>query len=215
MGSMCCHGPASVPSHLSCQEPPATKAAEKNIGRGLAGEAQGWRGLGEGERMLSASHHPGAEDGMVCWPVAQSVFSTVASLRCPPLGGCDQDSVKVRDRAGGEQHSRALRRAESQVARGTARSLVGNLPPTLHSDHALKYQIGVSRGETQETQWEPDHSSLVGANIPTSNQSPTDEGGWWKNNLASSPFSRITELHVLHLLPASPGGILHTRWHLL
>lgn len=90
------------------------KQPEKNVGRGLAREAQGWRGLGEGERTLSASHHPGAEDGMACWPVAQSVFSTVASLQCPPLGGCDQDGVKERDRAGssstqgprGEQEAR-------------------------------------------------------------------------------------------------------------
>lgn len=212
---MCCHGPASVPSHLSCQEPPATKAAEKNVGRGLAREAQGWRGFGEGERTLSASHHPGAEDGMACWPVAQSVFSTVASLRRPPLGGCDQDSVKERDRAGGEQHSRASRRAGSQVAGGTARSPVGDLPPSLHSDHTLKYQMGVSGGKTQETQWKPDHSSLVGANIPSSNQRPTEEGGWWKNSLASSPFNIIAESRVLHLLPASPSGILHSQWLLL
>lgn len=57
-----CHGACQCVR--SCQ---LLKLQEKNVGRGLARVAQGLRSLGEGERTLSASYQPGAEDGMGCW----------------------------------------------------------------------------------------------------------------------------------------------------
>lgn len=51
-----------------------------------AGEARGWRSLGEGGRALSASHQPGAGDGMAHWLVTLIGFPHCCIPRMPAPG---------------------------------------------------------------------------------------------------------------------------------
>lgn len=78
--------------------------------------------------MLSASHQPGTEGGMAFWPVTSSLFSTIASLSASPWESVIRMESR-RELRQGQQHSKDLKKAGNQAARGMVRSAVGHCLP--------------------------------------------------------------------------------------
>ena len=141
--------------------------------------------------MLSAWHRSGAEDGMACWLVPPGTFQHCCIFAVPALGKLRSGWSQGEDGAGASstQGTRG-----KQEARAIVRSPLGSLPPTLHPDLVLKYRMGVERRPSRP------HRYLSIARwfelIPPGATKVQEKKAY-------SPSNRITESHVLLLLPKS------------